>query len=154
MRAVEALLQQLDKPLDKSTKKMLERLIERKAKYDRHKNTHFFLLSMTLLYSIFLFYFSYNFVIVSHNYSIIDSLFVFFQTNYLLVLMAIGLILYGATKIFFNRKKKAEKEYEDLRCEIIERSSDRLFDAVWHERYKLFDQLQSKYDINLYHETK
>ncbi len=151
---MELFLRQLDNRLDETTKKMIEHLIERKIKYERYKSTHFFLLSMTLLYAIFLFYISYHFLIVPQSTSIIDSLFQIFGTNHLLPLFLIGVILFGASNIFFNRKKKTEKEYEDLRCELIARSSDRLFDEIWHDRHELFHLLKTKYDINLYYETK
>ena len=51
--------------------------------------------------------------------------------------------------------EKAEKEYQLLRCEIIQKS--KLLwenESEWKNRHKVFEMMKNNFDINLYHENK
>jgi len=50
---------------------------------------------------------------------------------------------------------KLEKEFNDLRCEIIQKSKDIWSTpAQWENRKDLYAAMKQTYDINLYHENK
>jgi len=62
--------------------------------------------------------------------------------------------LWGMSKIWFDKREKAEKEFHALRCEIIDKSKDLWKGESWKERHKVFEMMQKEFDINLYHENK
>jgi hypothetical protein len=67
----------------------------------------------------------------------------------LMLLLSIGFI---QLRYFVKKAKKAEKEFDDLREELIERSSE-LWpnDSDWESREALFSFMKDEHDINLYH---
>jgi hypothetical protein len=70
-------------------------------------------------------------------------------------LMAVTAILYGAMNVLRQQKDKKEKEYQELRCEIVNRSKDLWKkEEHWKSRHVDFDVMKKTYDINLYHEKK
>ncbi|MGO4888214.1 DUF2663 family protein [Anaerobacillus sp. MEB173] len=51
-----------------------------------------------------------------------------------------------------RKYEKAEKEFEELRTEIIERSSELWSDPEqWNNRHIVYEVFKETYDINLYH---
>jgi hypothetical protein len=69
--------------------------------------------------------------------------------------MAITAILYGAMNVLRQQKDKKEKEYQELRCEIVNRSKDLWKkEEHWKNRHFDFEVMKKTYDINLYHEKK
>jgi len=69
----------------------------------------------------------------------------------------VGILVTVHYRIKFIDKKaeKAEKEYNALRCEIIQRSEE-----LWPEgekrnnRHRFFKEMLEKHDINLYYENE
>ena len=54
-----------------------------------------------------------------------------------------------------QQKDKKEKEYQELRCEIVNRSKDLWKkEEHWKNRHIDFEAMKKTYDINLYHEKK
>ncbi|WP_253191925.1 DUF2663 family protein [Bacillus sp. VT-16-64] len=151
---MEMIFQKLDNQTDQATKKMIQNLIERKLKFDRYKNIHFFLLTIACLYCLAIGYVCYEYFIIPHDLSAIEAVSAIMGTAYFAYLFIIGALLFGSVKIFYERKEKAEKEYQELRCEIIDKSKDLWHEDSWGDRYQVFEQIKRQYDINLFHESK
>lgn len=151
---MEMLFQKLDDQTDQATKRMIKNLIERKLKFDRYKNLHLFLLTITCLYCLALSYVCYKYVIIPDELSAVEAISSIIGTTYFTYLFIVGAILFGSVKIFYERKEKAEQEYQDLRCEIIDKSRDLWQEDSWSDRYQIFEQIKMEYDINLFHESK
>lgn len=151
---MEPFLLKLGDQTDRTTKQMLQQLIYKRLKYNRYKKTHFFVFTTAFLYGFLIFYFIYKTSIQPFHYSLLDTFSVFFQKSHTFILTFIGIVLFGAIKIIFEKKEKAEKEYHDLRCEIIEKSKDLWKGENWDQRHIVFEQMKKIYNINLYHKSK
>lgn len=148
------LLYGLDDHTDEATRKMIQHLIKKKKKFDHYQSLHFFLLSFFILYCLTFLLIVYTVIIIPNEYSVIEVISSFLGTSYIMFLFMISVLLFGAIKIYYEKKEKAEAEYHDLRCEIIEKSQDLWKEKYWHDRHLFFDQLKKEYDINLYYESK
>ena len=151
----------MDKPIfllehtDEATKQMLENVRKRKVKFDTAKRLHYLSIYSLLLFA-FLF-FSYFYFMIAKQYSY--SFFAMFSASVSdainISLMAVTAILYGAMNVLRQQKEKKEKEYQELRCEIVNRSKDLWKkEEHWKSRHVDFDVMKKTYDINLYHEKK
>ena len=70
-------------------------------------------------------------------------------------LLGLTIISYGSMNVLKQQKDKKEKEYQELRCEIVDRSKDLWKkEEEWKNRHLVFEIMKNKYDINLYHEKK
>ncbi|MFD1707111.1 DUF2663 family protein [Siminovitchia sediminis] len=144
----------LEEQVDEAMKTMICHLIDKKLKYDHYKSTHFFLLSIFILYTVTMLFLCYTLVIIPNNFSMINSLTQLLGSRYLIFLFLAGVFLFGVLKYYFDKKEKAEAEFHDLRCELIEKSQEMWRKEQWGNRHKVFDQLKQKYDINMYYESK
>lgn len=151
----------MDKPIcllehtDEATKQMLENVRKRKVQFDTAKRWHY-LSIYTLLLFAFLF-FSYFYLMIAKQYSY--SFFAMFSASVSdainIILLAVTTILYGAMNVLRQQKDKKEKEYQELRCEIVNRSKDLWKkEEHWKNRHLDFEVMKKIYDINLYHEKK
>lgn len=138
---------------DQTTKHILQSLINKKLKYNRYKNAYFILFSSSLLFSLFAFFMMYR--ETSHiSYTVFDAFSTILNKDIFLYLLFIAFVLLGSVKIVHEKKEKLEKEFHDLRCEIIDKSKDLWKNDNWHKRHIVFEYMKKKYDINLYHESK
>lgn len=140
---------------DLAAKQMLQNVIERKRKFDATEKNLLVTRAITLiLLGLFLFYIWF-FIVKATNYSFSSSISIFFNHSlhlFILLLISSG---FGANIYLDKKKEKAEKEYHDLRCEIIKKSIDLWPQPEkWDYRLDVFEMMKSKYDINLYHESK
>jgi lysylphosphatidylglycerol synthetase-like protein (DUF2156 family) len=140
---------------DQATKQMLENVRKRKEKFDDSKRWHNFSILVTLLFAaIYLGYF--YFTIAKHysySFSAMFSASVNDSINIFLFIFTIG--MYGAMNVLRQKKEKKEKEYQELRCEIVDRSKDLWKkEEQWKNRHLVFEMMKKNYDINLYHEKK
>ena len=144
----------LSEDTDQATKQMLQHLIERKRKLNYYQRTHKLFLLISIIYTLCVFYFINRFIIVPYSYSLYELFTLLVNnTKYLYtILLSVG--LFGVSNILFNKKEKYEKEYHELRCEIIDRSKDLWKGDAWKNRHKVFQMMKKNYDINLYHESK
>ncbi len=144
----------LSEDTDQATKQMLQHLIERKRKLNYYQRTHKLFLLISIIYTLCVFYFMNRFIIVPYSYSLYELFTLLVNnTKYLyIILLSVG--FFGVSNILFNKKEKYEKEYHDLRCEIIDRSKDLWKGDAWKNRHKVFQMMKKNYDINLYHESK
>ncbi|MEW9049794.1 MAG: DUF2663 family protein [Neobacillus sp.] len=140
---------------DEATKHMLENVRKRKQKFDDAKRWHYYSIYGTLFFAFIFFtyfyltiakFFSYSFFAM-FSASVNDSV------NVLLFFVTLG--LFGAMNVLRQQKDKKEKEYQELRCEIVDRSKDLWKkEEHWNNRHHVFELMKRKYDINLYHEKK
>ncbi|GAE28982.1 DUF2663 family protein [Alkalihalobacillus hemicellulosilyticus] len=133
-------------------KVMLEELIERKEKlkklekYNRYSGyLTLILLSLLLLVC----YIEFTQRLSSSYQSLLTS--VLNNSLFLLVLLLTGLSLIYV-QYFHKKVTKAEKEYEELREELMNRSSELWEDDTqWLARDHVFHYMKAEHDINLYY---
>src|SRR5690606_39188359 len=127
---------------DQATKQMLQHLIERNRKLNYYQRTHKLFLLISIIYTLCVFYFMNRFIIVPYSYSLYELFTLLVNnTKYLyIILLSVG--FFGVSNILFNKKEKYEKEYHDLRCEIIDRSKDLWKGDAWKNRHKVFQMMK------------
>ena len=140
---------------DQATKQMLENVRKRKKKFDDIKKWHYFSIYGTLFFAfIFIVYFYLTFV-RSYSFSFLAMLSAVLNDSVAVYLLAITIIGFGAMNLLKQQKDKKEKEYQELRCEIVDRSKDLWKkEEQWKNRHIVFEKIKKQYDINLYHEKK
>jgi CRISPR/Cas system-associated protein endoribonuclease Cas2 len=145
----------IEKNADPVTKRILENVIKRKSKYDLFKKRHKLAVWITLMLGTLFFIYIYFTIVRNYSYSFekMFSKFVNNQNNLALLIVTIG--TYGYMNLLKGKMEKAEKEFHELRCEIIDRSKD-LWSRQdeWENRHFIFEMMKKDYDINLYHEKK
>jgi hypothetical protein len=139
---------------DLATKQMLQNVIERKQKWDKLKQTHLLLLWSSVLITFCFFYYFYNAIIHPYSYSFEAIFSAFFSEEAHLYVFLLIFGLFGAVKVIYDKKEKAEKEYHALRSEIIDRSKDLWKEDAWKRRYQVYELMKKEWDINLYHVSK
>ncbi|WLR43764.1 DUF2663 family protein [Bacillus carboniphilus] len=152
---MEKSIDQLEKYADKPTREMLKGIVKRKKKYDQYKvkTTRWLWLSfvLTLVY----FYFAWIEIIQPSNNQLVEMFDLFFQTsNHLFYVLVIAACY--ATAIYYKKKEeKSEKEFHDLRCELIDKSTDLWNEPqLWSKRDEVYSFMKREFDINLYFENK
>lgn len=155
MTKMESPIKLLDDKTDPATKQILENVVKRKRKFELYKKRHTATIWVTI--SIVSLFFLYLYFTIASNYSYsfaaMFSAFVNDTNNLTFLAATVG--MYGYMNLLKGKKEKAEKEFHDLRCEIVDRSKDlwRKEDA-WKNRHLVFEMMKKNYDINLYHEKK
>jgi hypothetical protein len=140
---------------DQATKQMLENVRKRKKKFDDIKMWHYLSVYSTLFFAfIFTVYFYITFV-KQYSFSFIAMLSAVINDTVAVYLLAFTIIGLGAMNLLKQQKEKKEKEYQELRCEIVDRSKDLWKkEEDWKNRHIVFEIMKKQYDINLYHEKK
>jgi hypothetical protein len=152
---MESSILSLDENTDPATKQILENVVKRKRKFDLYKRRHTIAIWITLfLVSLFFLYLYYTVARnYSYSFSAMFSAFVNDSNNLTFLIAAVG--MYGYMNLLKEKKEKAEKEFHELRCEIVDRSKDLWKkEEAWKNRHLIFEMMKSNYDINLYHEKK
>lgn len=151
---MESVIQTLDKHTDDATKKTLQLLVAKKRKFDQFKKREWrWRLSTFFTLGLFLIYIYYFIVGQSTSYSEMFAYF-FDRSIHLPIVMFIGCQI-GMIKYLLYKKDKAEKEYHELRKEMVKRSDDYWSQPEeWKQRHQVFEMMKREFDINLYHETK
>lgn len=140
---------------DLATKQMLANVVERKKKFDRMEKTLFHWRALTMsVIGVFLFYIWF-FIVRASGYSFSVSISQILGNQFHLVVLLLAATGAAFIQHFDKKKEKAEKEYHDLRCEIIKKSTD-LWPQPdkWGYRQEVFDMMKKEFDINLFHESK
>ena len=140
--------------LDKVAREMIQGVIEKKKKIDHLHSTTILLRTVTFLgFSIFVIYFM-LYIVYPNEFMvglIIDD---FLNRHVHLFVLLFLFSLYWLARCYQKKHEDAENEFHALRCEIIQKSADLWKDErEWRERYKLFEVLKQKYDINLFYEN-
>ncbi|MEK4223172.1 DUF2663 family protein [Bacillus sp. FSL W8-0116] len=151
---MDSVLLMLDDGTDEATKQMLQNLIERKRKLDKLHKKQMFFLSLFFLYTFLFIYLFYKKLLIPYSDSAFQIISSFFDSRMMMLLLLAGAALLGAVKIFRDQKDKAEEEFHALRCEIIDKSKDLWKNDAWEKRHKIFEMMERKFGINLYHESK
>lgn len=152
---MEQSIEKLDNKTDKATKQMLQKAVERKRKFDKFKLLHLYIMWATVFSAFLYLLFIYVNVMKPYSYSFASmfSSFVNLPFNVYFLVFTVG--LFGFMNLLKEKRDKAEKEYQALRCEIIDKSKDLWKkEEQWQNRHLVFEMMKSKYDINLYHENK
>lgn len=145
----------LDEKTDQATKQMLENVVKRKKKFDMYKRRHkMSIWGMLFFVSIFFVYLYVTIAkIYSYSFAAMFSAFVNDSNNLFFLISAVG--MYGLMNLLREKKEKTEKEFHELRCEIVDRSKDLWKkEEEWKNRHIVFEMMKKNYDINLYHEKK
>ncbi|MED4227084.1 DUF2663 family protein [Neobacillus cucumis] len=147
-------IQQLEHT-DQATKQMLENVRKRKKKFDDVKKWHYISIYGTLFFA---FIFSVDFYInfyKQYSLSFIALLSAVINDTVAVYILAFTIVGFGAMNLLKQQKDKKEKEYHELRCEIVDRSKDLWKrEDDWKNRHIVFEIMKKQYDINLYHEKK
>ena len=139
---------------DLATKQMLQNVIDRKQKWDKLKNTHLLLLWSSTFITFCFFYYFYKTIIGPYSYSFEAIFSAFFSKDIHLYVFLFIFGMFGAVKVIYDKKEKAEKEYHALRSEIIDRSKDLWKEDSWKRRHQIYELMKKEWDINLYHVSK
>lgn len=151
----------LDSPIlllentDQATMKMLDNVRKRKEKFDKSKRMHTMFIWATLTTAAAYFAYLYFTIATHYSYSFaaMFSAFVNDSNNFTFLVLTVG--LYGYMNLLKQKVDKKEKEFHELRCEIVDRSKDLWKrEEAWKNRHVVFEMMKKNYDINLYHEKK
>jgi hypothetical protein len=140
---------------DEATKQMLENVRKRKKKFDDAKKLHNYLIMATVI-SAFIYLNYFYFSIAKHySYSFYAMYSASVNDSLNILLFCWTILLFGSMNILRQQKEKKEKEYHELRCEIVDRSKDLWKrEEQWKNRHLVYEMMKKTYDINLYHEKK
>ena len=145
----------LDDKTDQAAKQMLQNVVVRKKKFEALKRKHFHCLWATMIIAALFLIYLYLYIVVPYSYSFFKmfSVFVDHFSHFLFLVATTG--IYGYMMMVKKKMDKAEKEFQLLRCEIINKSKQ-LWEKEdeWKNRHKVFDMMKKNYDINLFHENK
>ncbi len=152
---MELSIQALGRETDEATKCFLQNIVDRKVKFDRleRKEKHAKLIALfsSLLFLLYILY-ALQSVASFHMGVIVDFL---FGTSYHLMAILFIAFLYGYGIQLNKKREKAEKEYHDLRCELIKKSTDLWpTEERWEARQHVFKVMKEQFGVNLYHENK
>ncbi|AIM15472.1 YpbF family protein [Neobacillus sedimentimangrovi] len=140
---------------DEATKQMLENLRKRKKKFDDAERWHYISIYITLLVAFNFFIYFYFTIAKFYSYSFFAMFSAAINDQINILLMASVIIGLGAMNVLRQQKEKKEKEYHDLRAEIVDKSKDLWKkEEEWKNRHIVFEMMKKNYDINLYHEKK
>ena len=147
-------IKNLDNYTDEATKQTLQALVDKKRKFDGFKKKEFSW-RMLCIASIGLFFlYLYYFIVVNVNSFSLLFAYIFDDSLHFYVIMFIGIQI-AIIKYYLMKKDKAEKEYHELRKEIVKRSDDYWKQTnEWKQRHHVFAMMKKEFDINLYHEGK
>ncbi|WP_456278507.1 DUF2663 family protein [Bacillus sp. AK128] len=152
---MEQFIKDLGSHTDEPTKVMLQNVYKHKVKFDDYKRKLIFCTWCSLF--CFLVMFGYiNYFILQPNSSNADQVFGLIVSNGILyVLIGVLIFLTGLGSYLKKKKDKHEKEYQDLRKEIVQKSHLQWrYPFDWEKRSEVFAKMKEVKDINLYHENK
>ncbi|MDP4107475.1 MAG: YpbF family protein [Bacillota bacterium] len=152
---MESPIKLLDDKTDPATKQILENVVKRKRKFDLYKKRHTVTIWVTISIVSLFFLYLYLSIATKYSYSFAAMFSAFVKDTNNLTFLVATVGMYGYMNLLKGKKEKAEKEFHDLRCEIVDRSKD-LWNKedAWKNRHLVFEMMKKNYDINLYHEKK
>ena len=133
-------------------KVMAEELISRQRKMNKLEKARIiwtsFLLGCLLIF-VFFGYKIYNWKGLAFSGEYLSA----FTSYPLFILLILVLVIaFIQLNIFEKKGKKAEKEFEELRAEFIDRNAELWEkDRDWKNREEVYSYMKKEYDINLYH---
>lgn len=153
--SLEKFIQEFGSHTDEPTKIMLQNVCKHKDKFDAYKRKLILCTWGSLLTFLIASYYINTYILGPYS-SNADQLFTAFVTSQFLYLLIGILIFLGGVGSFYKKKKdKHEKEYQELRKEIIQKSHLQWRNPFdWEKRNEVFAKMKEEKDINLYHESK
>jgi len=140
--------------LDKVAKEMLQGVIEKKQKVAHLHHIIVLLRIVTFTgFSLFAIYFM-LFIVYPNEFAFGLIVGDFLNKPVHLVVLLLLFSIYWFMRFYQNKHEEAENEFHALRCEIIQKSADLWkSETEWRERYRIFEIIKQKYDINLFYEN-
>ena len=130
---------------------ILKRLVESKKKEKKYETIHFWWGLTTLLCLLLAGCYVYWSKLMVTN-TFITSLQALTSDIFFMVFVIIIVLCLLQLKYSKKKFEKAEKEFESLRMEVIERTVELWENEEhWKNRHKVFEVMEKEYDINLYH---
>ena len=134
---------------DFATKVTLDSLVKKKVKYENADQNYrmtlyflFFILAAFLINSYWL---------INSRILRVDELYLLLTKDilnfWLIILFTLAFCWLVAMK---KKSGKLETEFEELRSEVIDKSSDFWQDTSWDNRHIVFNMIEEKYQINLF----
>ncbi|MDQ0271113.1 YpbF family protein [Cytobacillus purgationiresistens] len=152
---METAIMMLDERTDQATRQMLQKVVERKNKFDKLKEWHLLVMWAVVLLSFIYFAYLFYQVLQPYSYSFAAMFSVFVNQTFNLYCLITIIGLFGWMNVLRQKREKAEKEYQALRCEIIDKSKDLWKkEEEWKNRHIVYNMMKKNYDINLFHENK
>ena len=121
-RKMEPAIILLDDKTDQAAKQMLQNVVVRKKKFEALKKKHLQSLWATMIIAALFLIYLYLFIAVPYSYSFFKMFSVFVDDFSHFLFLAITTGIYGYMLIIKKKMDKAEKEFQLLRCEIINKS--------------------------------
>jgi hypothetical protein len=152
---LEKFIEEFGSHTDEPTKVMLQNVYKHKVKFDHYKKKLILCTWGSLFCFLALFFYINNFIL-KPNASNADQIFSMIVSNAILYSL-IGLLIFlvGLGSYLKKKKDKHEKEFQDLRKEIVQKSPIQWrYPFDWEKRNEVFAKMKEEKDINLYHENK
>ncbi|WP_282155666.1 YpbF family protein [Cytobacillus gottheilii] len=152
---METAIIELDHRTDQATRQMLQKVVDKKKKFDKLKLWHLYVMWAVVIASFLYFLLLYKNVMEPYSYSFeaMFSAFVHLPLNMYMLVFIVA--LYGFMNVLKEKREKADKEFNALRCEIIDKSKDLWKkEEEWKNRHLVYEMMKKTFDVNLYHENK
>lgn len=148
-------IQQLNELTDNVAKRMLQSVIDKKRKLDKinekEKKVRRMLLGCLALICLYIFLSFQQLSLITYRAAFS---FVLSSVSHLVMILVVFSLYYYLLQIR-KKSEKTEKEFHDLRCEVIQKSPNLWGDAEkWEARQHVFSMMKKEYDVNLYYENK
>ncbi|MBM7661209.1 hypothetical protein JOC85_001981 [Bacillus mesophilus] len=152
---MEKFIEEFGSHTDEPTKVMLQNVYKHKVKFDSYKKKLIICTWCSLLCFLLMFFYINNFILEPYG-SNADQMFAMIVSNLFLYVLIGALIFLGGLGSYLKKKKdKHEKEFQDLRKEIVQKSPIQWrYPFDWEKRNEVFAKMKEEKDINLYHENK
>ncbi|WP_246942267.1 DUF2663 family protein [Bacillus pinisoli] len=152
---MEKFIQELGSHTDEPTKIMLQNVYKHKVKFDNYKKKLIFCTWCSLFFFLILFYYINYFILKPYGTSADLMFSAIIADGFIYILIGFLIFLGGLGSHFKKKKEKHEKEYQDLRKEIVQKSHLLWrYPFDWEQRNEVFQKMKMEKDINLYHENK
>jgi LPXTG-motif cell wall-anchored protein len=153
--AMESFIKEFGSHTDEPTKVMLQNVYKHKVKFDQYKRKLIICTWTSLLVFLIMFYYISNFIIEPNSSNAYMMFAVIVSDSIVYILIGILVFLSGVASYFKKKKEKHEKEFQDLRKEIVQKSPLQWrYPFDWEKRNEVFAKMKEVKDINLYHENK
>ena len=140
--------------LDKVGQVIVKDLCELKKKHDKKEAELKFYKSGLLLASVLFLVYVLFFSVVPYRFHFSSMITVLINNVYNYFFIALIVTFFYRMKFIEKKAESAEKEYNALRCEVIQRTEELWPDVESRQKRHLFlKEMKDKYNINLYYEN-
>ncbi|MED3725163.1 DUF2663 family protein [Priestia filamentosa] len=148
-------IQALDHRTDEATKFVLQSVVKRKRKFDTLTKKEKKLQGLLLLLAVGIMGYTWFSLQTLEQLTFQSVLTHMLERSiYFMFILVMG-SLFFYLKYVHEKCEKAEKEFHELRCEIIQKAGEYWPQPTrWEARQAVFAMMMKKFDVNLYHEHK